>query len=112
MLEHEQRKSAQVHGRQRGVQRADEVFVEPLRLLYLEAYSLDRLQLLVGQVDDEAHAEVVQPVNQSHLGECHGEVGRCLACRGCDCMRAGRGELEPAAPARAVRVSEGSRWRQ
>jgi hypothetical protein len=64
VLEHELGESAQVHrGQVVGVERTDEVFVEPLGFLDLEAYSLDRLQLFIGQVDDEAHAEVVEPVN-------------------------------------------------
>jgi hypothetical protein len=64
VLEHELGELAQVHrGQAVGVQRADEVFVEPLRLLDLEAYALHRLQLFIRQVDDKAYAEVVQPVN-------------------------------------------------
>jgi hypothetical protein len=64
VLEHELGELAQVHrGQVVGVERADEVFVEPLGFLDLEAYSLDRLQFFIGQVDDEAHAEVVEPVN-------------------------------------------------
>ena len=64
VLEHELGELAQVHRRQVvGVQRPDEVFVEPLGLFDLEAYSLHRLQFFIGQVDDEAHAEVVEPVN-------------------------------------------------
>ena len=64
VLEHELGELAQVHRRQAGrVQRTDEVFVEPLCLLDLEADALHRLQLFVGQVDDEADAQVVQPVH-------------------------------------------------
>jgi hypothetical protein len=64
MLEHELGELAQVHrGQVVGVERTDEVFVEPLCFLDLEAYSLHRLQFFIGKVDDEAHAEVVEPVN-------------------------------------------------
>ena len=64
VLEHELGELAQMHrGQVVGVERADEVFVEPLGFLNLEAYSLHRLQFFIGKVDDEAHAEVVQPVN-------------------------------------------------
>jgi len=64
VLEHELGELAQVHGWQVvGVERTDEVFVKPLGLLDLEAYSLHRLQFFIGEVDDEADAEIVQPVN-------------------------------------------------
>jgi hypothetical protein len=40
MLKHAHGEDAQVHGRQAGILRPDEVFVEPLRLLDLEADAL------------------------------------------------------------------------
>lgn len=61
MLEDELAEAAQVHGRQGRVLRPDEVLVEPLRLFDLEADSLDRGELFVGEVYDEADAEVVEP---------------------------------------------------
>ena len=89
VLEDEVRELAQVHRREAGgVQRADKVFVEPLGLLDLEADALHRQQLLAGQVDDEAHAQVVEPVNERHLGVGHGGglSGPCRACRGRVCF--------------------------
>lgn len=94
MLEHALGEHAQVHRRQARVQRPDEVFIEPLCLLDLKADALDRLQLLVGQVHNEAHAEVIEPVKQALVGGCHGKVGQCrAACLGA--ARAGEvcGEL-------------------
>jgi hypothetical protein len=44
-----------------GVLSPDEVLVEPLCLLYLEADSLDRCELFVGKVYDEADTEVIEP---------------------------------------------------
>ena len=64
VLEHELGELAQVHrGEIVWVERADKVFVEPLCLLDLEADALNRLQFFIGQVDDETHAEVIEPVN-------------------------------------------------
>lgn len=86
VLEHELGELAQMHrGQVVGVERADEVFIEPLGLLDLEANALDRLQLFVGQVDDEADAQVVQPVNERHFCVCHVVGGGCRAgpCRAC-----------------------------
>lgn len=59
MLEHEQGEAAQVHARQAGVQRAQEVFVEPLCLFDLKADALDGFELFTREVDDEADTEVV-----------------------------------------------------
>ena len=106
MLEHELRELAQVHRRQAvGVQRADEVFVEPLCFFDLEAYSLDREQFFLGQVDDEANAQIVEPVNERHLGICDSHVGRCrAACSGHSWTVARRGDGRA-----AVRVA-GCSW--
>lgn len=57
--EHALGEDAQVHGRQARVERPDEIFVEPLRLLELEAYALHGLELFVGRVDDEADTQVI-----------------------------------------------------
>ncbi|OSS44686.1 hypothetical protein B5807_10585 [Epicoccum nigrum] len=90
VLEHELRELAQVHrGQAVRVQRADEVFVEPLCFFDLEANALDGEQLLLRQVDDEADAQIVQPLNERHLGVCvcSGHVGRCrAACSGHTCL--------------------------
>lgn len=84
VLKHELRELAQVHRRQAmGIQRADEVFIEPLRFFDLEAYALDGEQLLLREVDDEADAQVVEPVNERHLGSRGSHSGRCrAACSG------------------------------
>lgn len=75
---HALREATQVHGGQVcGVQGPNEVFVEPLRLLDLEADALHGLELFVGQVHDEADAEVVEPVKQAFVRSCHCESGRC-----------------------------------
>ena len=56
MLEDELAKFTQVQGGESGIQRADEVFVEPLCLLYLEAYSLCGIEFFLREIDDEADA--------------------------------------------------------
>lgn len=61
VLEYPQAEGPQGHGREGGVERADEIFVEPLGFFNLEADSRDRREVFLGEVDDEADAEVVQP---------------------------------------------------
>ena len=61
MLKDAETECSQRHGREGWIQRADEIFVEPLGFLDLEAYSGDGGEVLLGKVDDEADAEVVQP---------------------------------------------------
>lgn len=61
MLEHEEHETAEVQGREVRVQGAYKIFVEPLGFLNLEAYSWDSLKVLLGEVDYESDAEVVQP---------------------------------------------------
>lgn len=61
MLEDEFAEAAEVHLRQRGILRPDEVLVEPLRFFDLEADAFYGREFFVREVDDEAHAEVVEP---------------------------------------------------
>ena len=67
MLEDAQTESAQVQGGKGGIKRPDEVFVEPLCLLDLEADPLDRLKLLGRQIDDEPDTQVIQPCTRTVL---------------------------------------------
>ena len=55
MLKNEETEVAQVQRWQRWVQRTDEVLVEPLCLLYLEAYPLNGLKLFFRKIDYKAH---------------------------------------------------------
>lgn len=59
MLKYHHAEPLQVHGRQGRVEGADEILVEPLRLLDLEAYSFDRLEFFLWKIDDEANTEVI-----------------------------------------------------
>lgn len=59
MLEYDHAELLQVHGGEGRVERADEVFVEPLCLLDLETYSFDGLEFFLGKVDDETDTEVI-----------------------------------------------------
>lgn len=61
MLEYAQAEGAECHGRQGRIQRTDEVLVEPLGFFDLKAYPRDRGEILLGEVNDETDAEVVQP---------------------------------------------------
>lgn len=65
MLEDDHAEALEVQRGQRGVERAHKVLVEPLGLLNLEAYPLDGAELLLGQVDNEAYTEVVEPCKMS-----------------------------------------------
>ena len=53
MLKHAETEFTERHGRQRRVQRANEVFVEPLCLLDLKTDSFDRFKLFLREVNDE-----------------------------------------------------------
>ena len=55
MLKNEETEVAQIQRWQPWVQRTDEVLVEPLRLLYLEAYPLNGLELFFRKIDYKAH---------------------------------------------------------
>lgn len=56
VLEDQEGESLQVQRREGGVEGSDEVFVEPLRLFDLEAYSLNGFELFLRKVDNEAYA--------------------------------------------------------
>lgn len=56
MLEYEQAEISEVERGQVWIQRTYEVFVEPLCLFYLKAYSLDGFELFFREVDYEAYA--------------------------------------------------------
>ena len=55
MLKNEETEVAQVQRWQPRVQRTDEVLVEPLCLLYLEAYPLYGFELFFRKIDYKAH---------------------------------------------------------
>lgn len=55
MLKNEETEVAQVQRWQPRVQRTDEVLVEPLCLLYLEAYPLNGFELFFRKIDYKAH---------------------------------------------------------
>lgn len=59
MLEDAQSERLQRQRRKSWVQRPNEVFVKPLRLLDLEANSFDRLELLARQVYNESDTQVI-----------------------------------------------------
>lgn len=61
MLKNSQTKSPQRHRRQGRVQWPNEIFIKPLRFLDLKAYSGNRRQVFLWEVDDEADAKIVQP---------------------------------------------------
>ena len=56
MLKYDQTEISEVERWQFRVQRPYEVFVEPLCFFDLKAYSLDRLELFFGEIDDESYA--------------------------------------------------------
>ena len=56
VLKYDQTEISEVERWQFRVQRSYEVFVEPLCFFDLKAYSLDRLELFVGEIDDESYA--------------------------------------------------------
>lgn len=53
MLEDAQTEATKGHGREGRIQRSNEILVEPLGLLDLEAYSLDRAEFFLREIDDE-----------------------------------------------------------
>ena len=61
MGEDAQTEGPEGHGWQLLVQWTDKILVKPLCLFNLEANALDRSKILLGEVDDEANTEVVQP---------------------------------------------------
>ena len=61
MFKDKQTEISKVQGGQIWVERTYEVLVEPLCFFDLKAYSLNGLELLSGEVDYEAYAEVIQP---------------------------------------------------
>ena len=61
MFKDKQAEISEVQGWQIWVERTYEIFVEPLSFFHLKAYSLDGLELLSGEVDYKAYAEVIQP---------------------------------------------------
>lgn len=63
MLENAQAEITEGEGRKVRIERADEVFVEPLCFFDLKAYSLHRFQFFLWQIDYEAYTEIIQPCN-------------------------------------------------
>lgn len=61
MLEDPQAKGPQGQRRQGGIKRTDEIFIEPLCFLDLEADSLDRGKLFWWKIDNETDTEVIEP---------------------------------------------------
>lgn len=61
MLENAQAEIAEGERREVRIERADEVFVEPLCFFDLKAYSLHRFQFFLWQIDYEAYTEIIQP---------------------------------------------------
>lgn len=56
MLKYKKAKVSKIQGWQIGIQGTDKVLVEPLCLLHLETYPLDRLELFPREVDYKAYA--------------------------------------------------------
>lgn len=63
MLEDAQAEVTKGERREVRIERADKVFIEPLCFFDLEAYSFDRFQFFLWQIDDEAYTEIIQPCN-------------------------------------------------
>lgn len=61
MLEDAQTEITEGERRKVWIERADEVFVEPLCFFDLEAYSLYGFQFFLWQIDYETYTEVIQP---------------------------------------------------
>jgi hypothetical protein len=53
------------HGGERGVERADEILVEPLCLFDLKTYSGHRREICFWQIDDKSYTEVIEPYPKS-----------------------------------------------
>jgi hypothetical protein len=65
MLENQLTKLTQVQRREIWVERPDEVFVKPLRLLDLKTYPFYGLKLFSGKVNNKPNTQVIQPFRVS-----------------------------------------------
>ena len=61
VLEYAKAKLSKIQRGKIWIQRADEIFVEPLCLFHLKAYPFDGIELFVREVDDESYAKVIEP---------------------------------------------------
>ncbi len=67
VLEDEHAELAQVHTWEHRALGAEEILIEPMCFLYLKSYSCHGRKVFLWEVDDKAHAKIVQPYEKQQL---------------------------------------------